>query len=161
MFQPARYLSLLVLTACLCLATGYSLHRPEKKAGDILDAVAAVQRRCPLFFIPERGRPDNWVLEGGFYLCRTSQTPEELDRLIKDPRCFNERWDGIVYFKACARRNPLSLPFVPGPDDKILDYGGFMVYGDAELIQTVRSILADEGFETTGRSRDESFPPAD
>ena len=151
MFQAARCWRLLALISAGCLATGYFLHRPEKRGGDILDAVAAVTRQCSLNLVPERGRPANWVTDSGFYLCRTSQSPEELDRLVKDPRSYNERWHGIVYFKACARRDPHQLPFVPGPDDHTLDCGGFMVYGDPELVRTVRSILADEGFETATR----------
>jgi hypothetical protein len=150
MLQPARVWTLLGVMSALCLATGYALHEPKKKGGDILDAVAAVQRRHPLYLIPERGRPYSWVTDGGFYLCRTGQSAEELDRLIKDPRCYQEQWHGIVYFKAYARRSPLSLPFLPGPEDRVLDYGGLVVYGDPSLIQEVRSILADQGFETLG-----------
>jgi hypothetical protein len=138
---------MIAFVSVVCLAVGYVVHHPEKRGGDILDAMAAVQRHCPLYLIPERGRPSNWATDGGFYLCETSQRPKEMDRLIKDPRSYNERWHGIVYFKACGRRSPLYLPFVPGPDDHTLDCGGFMVYGDPELVRTVRSILADEGFE--------------
>jgi hypothetical protein len=149
MFQPGRSWLLLALISGVGVATGYLLHRPEKRRVDILDAVAAVERRCSLHLIPERGRPLNWVTDSGFYLCRVGQTPEELDRLIKDPHQYSERWNGIVYFKACARRGAYCLSFVPGPEDKVLRYGGFAVYGDPELIQIVRSILADEGFGTS------------
>jgi hypothetical protein len=149
MFQAARWWRLLALISAVCLATGYFLHRPEKRGGDILDAVAAVARQCSLNLVPERGRPANWVTDSGFYLCRTSQSPEELDRLVKDPRSYNERWHGIVYFKSCAGRVSHFLSFLPGPEDKVLDYGGFAVYGDPEMVQTVRLILAKEGFETT------------
>jgi hypothetical protein len=149
MSQPVKSWNLLGLISVVCLTVGYVLHHPEKKGGDILDALAAVERGYSLYLVPERGQPPNRATEGGFYLCRTSKTPEELDRLIKDPRDYNERWQGIVYFKACARRHRLFLPFLPGPDDKVLDYGGFAVYGDPELIQIVCSILTDEGFETT------------
>ena len=150
MFQPAKWWSLVALISAVCVATGYMLHRSERRGGDVLDAVAAVQRRSPLYLVPERGRPSNWATDGGFYLSQTSQTPEELDRLVKDPRSYNERWHGIVYFKACAGRVPHFLSFLPGPEDKVLDYGGFAVYGDPEMVQTVRSILANEGFEMTG-----------
>src|SRR5437016_4632956 len=98
MLRPANCWSLLALISSVCLVTGYVLRRPEKRGGDILDAVVAVQRQCALNLIPERGRPANWVTDSGFYLCQTSQTPEELDRLIKDPRTYNDRWHGIVYF---------------------------------------------------------------
>jgi hypothetical protein len=37
------------VVSALSLAAGYAVPRPEKKGGDMLDAVAAVQRRCPLF----------------------------------------------------------------------------------------------------------------
>jgi len=147
MFQPMKSWIVLALASAVGLATGYYLPRPEKHGGDILDAVAAVERRCSLHLIPERGRPHNWVTDSGFYLCRDSQDPVELDRLFKDPRQYDERWHGIVYFKACARRNPFFLSFLPAPEDKVLHYGSFAAYGDPELIQTVRSILADEGFE--------------
>jgi hypothetical protein len=150
MLQPAKWWSLLALISSVCLVAGYVMHRPEKRGGDILDAVAAVTRQCSLNLVPERGRPANWVTDSGFYLCRTSQSPEELDGLIKDPRSYSERWHGIIYFKACAGRVPHSLSFLPGPEDKVLDYGGFAVYGDPEMVQTVRSILANEGFEMTG-----------
>jgi hypothetical protein len=152
-FQPPKSWVPLALVTAAALTTGYVLARPEKpekRGGDILAAVAAVERRCSLHLIPERGRPHNWVTDSGFYLCRSSQDPVELDRLIKDPRQYDERWYGIVYFKACARRTPLFLSFLPCPEDKILQYSGFAVYGDPELIQTVRSILGDEGFETIG-----------
>jgi hypothetical protein len=146
MLRQARFCWLLLLTAALSLAAGYVLPRPAKKGGDMLDAVAAVQRRCRLYVTAERGQSDNWVPEGGVYLSRTSRTPEELDRLLKDSRTYDEHWDGVVYFKGCGRHRQRVLPFLPAPADRALDYRDFGVYGDPALLKEVRSILAQEGF---------------
>jgi hypothetical protein len=133
--------------AALSLAAGYAVPRSLKKGGDILDAVAAVQRRCPLFLMPERGCPHSWVTKGGIYLSRSSKSSDDVEALLKDPRCYDNRWHGVVYFKAYAYRDRDVYPFLSGPPDRILDYGDFVVYGDPELIQEVRSILASEGFQ--------------
>jgi hypothetical protein len=150
MLPQARSWFLLPLIAALSLAGGYVLPRPAKKGGDMLDAVAAVQRHCPLYVTAERGQPDNWVAEGGIYLSHTSRTPEELDHLLKDSRSYDEHWAGVVYFKACGRHRERMLPFLPGPGDRILDYGDFGVYGDPDLVKEVRSILLEQGFVPAG-----------
>jgi hypothetical protein len=149
MLRLARSLSTLTVIAAVSLTAGYVLPRQTlRRGGDILDAVAAVERRCPLYLVAERGLPYNWAAAGGFYLSRTSKTAEELDRLLKDPRSYDSCWNGVIYFKACNHRGPLLLPFLPGPADRILDYGSFVVYGDPELVQEVRLILADQGFKS-------------
>jgi hypothetical protein len=148
MSQQVRSWFLLGLVSAVSLAAGYALPRPAKKGGDMLDAVAAVQRRDPLCLIAERGRPYSWVAEGGIYLSRTSKTPQDVEELVKDPASYNDGWQGVVYFKACAQRDEVIVSFLPGAGDRVLDYGGFAVYGDPELLQEVRSILAEQGFET-------------
>jgi hypothetical protein len=146
MLAQARSWVLIALIAAVSLAAGYFLPRPVKKGGDMLAAVAAVQRRCPLYITAERGQADNWVAEGGIYLSRTSRTAEDLDHLLKDSRSYDGHWDGTVYFKACGRHRERMLPFLPGPGDRALDYGDFGVYGDPDLLKEVRSILAEQGF---------------
>jgi hypothetical protein len=113
----------------------------------MLDAVAAVQRHSPMFLMTEPGCPSGWVTEGGIYLSRTRKTPEELEMLVKDSRRYDERWQGVVYFKAYAHRDRVTLYILSGADDRFLDYGNFVVYGDPELVQGVRSILTSAGFE--------------
>jgi hypothetical protein len=138
---------LLAVVAVVSLAAGYSVPRPPKKGGDILDAVAAVQRRRPLVAIAERGPATNWVTEGGIYLSRVYKTPEQLDHLNQDPRVYDDRWDGVLYFKARGGRRDRRLAFLSAPNDRALDCGDFGIYGDPELLKEVRRILAEEGFE--------------
>jgi hypothetical protein len=121
----------------------------KKARGDMLDAVAAVQRRSPLFLTTERGCSRRWVTEGGIYLSRTSKTPDDVEDLRKDPRYYDNRWHGVVYFKAYADRDRVSFSFMSGAGDRLLDYGDFVVYGDPELVQEVRSVLTSAGFEPT------------
>jgi hypothetical protein len=116
----------------------------------MLDAVAVVERRCPLFLMTERGCPSSWVTSGGIYLSRTARTPDEVEDLVKDARCFDDRWRGVVYIKACADRDRVILPFGPHAGDRLLDFGDFVVYGDPELLQQVRSILESAGFFAAG-----------
>jgi hypothetical protein len=131
----------------------------------MLDAVAAVQRRCPLFLMPQRGRPHCWVTDGGIYLSRTSKSQDELENLTTDPDGPDSCWHGVVYFKAWVHRDRVEYYFLSGPRDRVLDYGAFVVYGDPELIQEVRAILASEGFQehaagTTPTSTSSSCAPA-
>ncbi len=137
---------LLGLVAAVSLVAGYVLPHPAKKGGDMLDAVAAVQRRCPLYITAERGHQDSWVADGGVYLSRTSRAPADLDRLRKDSSTYDEGWGGVIYFKACGRNRERMLPFLPAPGDRALDYRDFGVYGDPDLLKEVRSILAEQGF---------------
>jgi hypothetical protein len=143
-----RFGFLLGLVSALSLVAGYALPHPAKKpGGDMLDAVAAVQRRSPLFLMTERGCPPSWVTEGGIFLSRTGKTTDDVEDLDKQPRGYDDRWRGVVYFKAYAHRGRVDLPLLSGPRERLLDYGDFAVYGDPELIQVVRSILASEGFQ--------------
>jgi hypothetical protein len=144
-----RWWLVVPVVAAVSLAAGYAAPRPDKKAGDMLNAVAAVLRRCPLCLMPERGCPHSWVTQGGIYLSRTGKTPDEVEDLVKDPRYYDDRWHGVVYFKAWAHRDREEYFFLSGPRERVLDYGGFAVYGDPELIQEVRSILASEGFQAS------------
>jgi hypothetical protein len=136
------------MAAVLLFAAGYAVPRTLKEGGDMLDAVAAVQRRCPLYLTAERGLPEDWVAEGGIYLSRTSKTTDEVERLLKDSRTYDAHWEGVVYFKARGRHRERMLAFLPAPADRALDYGDFAVYGDPALLQEVRSILAARGFQT-------------
>jgi hypothetical protein len=149
MFRAAKLWCLFVLIAAASLTAGYVLPRPQapNQGRDVLDAVAAVQRRIPLNLIPEPAAPYNWVEEGGIYLSRTRKTPEELDRLPKDPARFDDRWQGVVYFKAGPHRGDVRRPFMPADGEHALDYGTFAVFGDPKMIQQVHSILAEQGFD--------------
>jgi hypothetical protein len=149
MLKQARLWCLTALAAVLLLGAGYALPRTVKRGGDILDAVAAVQRRCPLYLTAERGLPDDWVAEGGIYLSRAGKTTDEVEHLLKDSRTYDAHWDGVVYFKARGRHRERMLGFLPAPGGRALDYGDFAVYGDPALLQEVRSILAAQGFRTT------------
>jgi hypothetical protein len=149
MLPQAGSFRLLVLIAALSLAAGYALPHPVKKGGDMLDAVVAVQRRCPVYVTAEPRQPSNWIAEGGIYLSRSSKTPTELDHLLKDSRVYDEHWDGVVYFKACGLHRERLLAFLAAPADRALNYRDFGVYGDPAMLQEVRSILAEQGFVPT------------
>jgi hypothetical protein len=150
MLRHLRVWCLLTLVAALSLAAGYALPHAAKKGGDMLDAVAAVQRHSPLFLMPERGCPSSWVREGGIYLSRKGKTADDVEDLVKDPRGYDQRWQGVVYFKACAHHDRVSLFLLSGAGDRLLDYGDFVIYGDPELLREVRSILESAGFEAAG-----------
>lgn len=75
---------LAAVVAVFALAAGYVLPRPSR-SGDMLDAVAAVQRHSPRFLVSEPMPPANWTKSGALFLCRTSRTAEELDGLISIP----------------------------------------------------------------------------
>jgi hypothetical protein len=151
MSYSLRSLFLLGLVSALSLAAGYALPRPAKQTGgDMLDAVAAVQRHTPLFLVTERGCPPNWGTEGGIYLSRTSKSPDDVEDLVKLPRGYDQRWHGVVYFKACVHRDRVDFPILSGPRERVLDYGNFAVYGDPELILEVAPILESAGFQVRG-----------
>jgi hypothetical protein len=149
MARLPRWWFVVPVVAAVSLAAGYAAPRPDKKGGDMLDAVAAVLRRYPLFLMPERGCPHSWVTQGGIYLSRTGRTADEVEDLVKDPCYHDDRWRGVVYLKAYADRDRVQLFFLSGAHDRLLDYGDFVVYGDPELIQEVRPILAAEGFQAS------------
>jgi hypothetical protein len=152
MSHHLRLWFLLGLVSALSLVAGYALPHPAKKTdGDMLDAVAAVQRRSPLFLITERGCPPSWVTEGGVFLSRTGKTTDDVEDLDKQPRGYDDRWRGVVYFKACAHRGRVDLPLLSGPRERLLDYGDFAVYGDPELLQEVRAILEGAGLQPAGK----------
>src|SRR5262245_26644737 len=102
----------LVLVAVLALAAGYALPRPPaRRGGDMLDAVAAVQRRSPHFLVSEPFPSANWLPSGTLYLCRTTRSAEDVERLSKDPRRADPRWAGVVCFKGTA--DPQQVGEVP------------------------------------------------
>jgi hypothetical protein len=144
------------LVAALALAAGYAVPRPEKKGGDMLDAVAAVLRSSPLHLMTERGCPPSWVTEGGIYLSRTSKSADDVEDLVKHPLRYDGRWHGVVYFKACAHRDRVVYPFLSGPRERLLDYGDFTVYGDPELLREIRPVLDSAGFQAAAASCAES-----
>ena len=150
MSQHTRSWCLLALVSALSLAAGYAVPHPAKKGGDMLDAVAAVQRRCPFCLMTERGCPPSWVTEGGIYLSRTIKTPDQVEDLVRDPSGYDDRWHGVVYFKACAHRDRVLFPMLSGPRERVLDYGEFAVYGDPDLLQEVGPILESAGFQVGG-----------
>jgi hypothetical protein len=121
MLKQVRLWFLIAMAAVMLIVAGYAVPRSVKKGGDMLDAVAAVQRRCPIYLTAERDRPHAWVTHGGIYLSRTSMTAEELDYLLKDSRTDDARWDGVVYFKANGRHPARMLSFLPAPGDRALD----------------------------------------
>jgi hypothetical protein len=152
MFKHLRLWWPFALAAVVFVAGWYAVPRRPKKGGDILDAVAAVQRRCPLVVVTElRSGATESVTERGMYLTRNYKTPEELDHLGKYPELYDNRWDGVLYFKSRGARRDTHLPFLPAPADRALTYGDFAVYGDPELLKEARRILAEVGFETTTR----------
>lgn len=146
MSQHFKSWASLVLAAVLGLAAGYGLPRPGR-GGDMLDAVAAVQRRSPRFLVSEPRPPANWVQTGALYLCRTPRTPEDVESLSKDPARPGPRWSGVVCFKGIADPRQLYVPWVSEGGDRCIDYGDFAVFGDPDVLQEVRAILANEGFQ--------------
>jgi hypothetical protein len=134
----------------LLFAAGYALHRQEDRGGDMLDAVAAVQRQMPMFLIGEKSPPRAaWLHEGGIYLSRARLSYEEVEGLPRDPRHRDGRWDGVVFFKARTVLPNGGLPLVDIWEGQCLDYGDFGVYGDPALLHQVQEILTREGFKAT------------
>jgi hypothetical protein len=142
----------LALASLLALAAGYALSRSGRRGGDMLDAVAAVQRRSPRFLVSEPAPSANWARSGALYLCRRPRTAEDVDGLGKHPWTPDPRWAGVVCFKGLANLHLSRLsyfPWVSEGGDRCLDYGDFAVFGDPELLQEVRAILAAEGFQAS------------
>jgi hypothetical protein len=133
------------LVFILALAAGYALPRPGR-GGDMLDAVAAVQRRSPRFLVSEPLPPADWAQFGTLYLSRKAMTAAEADGLNKYPRQPDGRWAGVVCFRATADPRHVGFPGVAGSGHRRLDYGVFAVFGDPELLEEVQTILAAEGF---------------
>jgi hypothetical protein len=145
MSRPLKSHVLLALVSAVGLLVGYALARPTRQ-GDLLDAVAAVQRRAPLFLISEPKPRAHWAQAGALYLCRTPRTAAEVEALGKDPRRPDPRWTGVVCFKGMADPRRMVDPWVSEGGDRCLDYGAFAVFGDPTLLQEVRAILDAEGF---------------
>ena len=137
---------LLALVAVLGLLAGYALPRPTRRGGDMLDAVAAVQRRSPRFLVSEPMPTPNWARSGTLYLCRTPRAALDLDSLLPDPGQEAPRWAGVVCFRGTADPNRLDAPRVQEGRDRCLRYRDFEVFGDPEVLQEVRAILDAEGF---------------
>jgi hypothetical protein len=112
----------------------------------MLDAVAAVQRHSPRFVISDVSPPAHWSQMGALYLCRQQKTVADMDDLSKDPTRPDPRWTGVVCFKGTADPNQLHVPWIAEGGDRCLIYDTFAVFGDAEVLQEVQTILAAEGF---------------
>jgi hypothetical protein len=119
-----------------------------------MDAIAAVQRRSPRFLISEHPgvrvtgpiAPANWLQTGAIYLCRTPRTIQDVDGLSKYPDRPDPRWAGIVCFRGTADPRQAYVPWLAEGGDHCLHYGAFAVYGDPEVLDEVRVILAAAGF---------------
>src|SRR5262249_47221956 len=137
----------LVLVAVLALAAGYALPRPARRGGGMMDAVAAEQRGAPPFLVRGPPPPAHWGQGGAPSLGRRGKAAPEMETPSHDPRRPGARWAGVVCFKGTAApRQHYGLWVVAG-GDRCLDYGNFAVFGDPELLQEVRTILAAEGFQ--------------
>jgi hypothetical protein len=149
MSEQLKSRGLLVVVAALSLALGLALPRPGRRPGDMLDAVAAVQRRSPLFLISEPMPHNGWARGGALYLCRTPRTADDLETLGKHPWSRGPGWAGVVCFKGTADRSITYVPGVSDGGDRCLVYSTFAVYGDPELLEEVRALLAAEGLRPT------------
>lgn len=149
MSQHLRSWAPLALTV-LALVAGFALARLGRGGGDMLDAVAAVQRKSPRFLVTEPRPPVTWVQTGTVYLCRTPRTADEVEGLSKHPARPDPRWAGVVCFRGTDDPNLRDVPWISDGGDRCLDYGTFAVFGDPELLQEVRALLADAGFRPKG-----------
>jgi hypothetical protein len=136
----------LVLVSAVGLATGYILPRPSRRGGDMLDAVAAVQRRAPRFVISEPAPGGTWARTGELYLCLSPKTVDQVDGLSKYPGRADHRWAGVVCFRGTADPNARYVPWVSEKGKHRHLYGRFAVFGDPEEMRKVQAILAEEGF---------------
>jgi hypothetical protein len=135
----------LALVSVAALALGYVLPRAGRQGGDMLDAIAAVQRRSPRFVITERVPNVNWLRTGALYWSREPKTAEAMEELCIDPGHPDERWAGVVCFKGTADTN-LYIPWVVEGGHCCVRYDDFAVFGDPQTLAEVRLILAAEGF---------------
>src|SRR5262245_27285566 len=134
------------LGCVLALVAGFFLGRPGPRGRDMLDAVAAVQRRSPRFLVSEPRPRANWAQGGALYLCRSRRAVEDVDGLGKQPGQHDPGWAGVVCFKGTTDPNLIYHPWVMDGGDRCLRYRTFAVFGDPELLREVRLILAAEGF---------------
>jgi len=143
------FMALAVVSA---LAVGYMLPRPAHRGGDILDAVAAVQRRAPRFLTSEPSPPARWAHVGALYLCRSPKNVAEIEALSKYPWHVDPAWSGVVCFQGTNDPNRRYLAWLADGGERCLLYGGFAVFGDPDMLEEMRAILAAEGFhQTTSR----------
>jgi hypothetical protein len=147
MLQRLKWSITLALVAVLALAAGYALPRPQRRGGGMLDAVAAVQRRSPRFLISEPAPAGDWAQRGALYLCRTPRTAADLDGLSKHPGSPDPGWAGVVCFQGTVDPYTVYHPWLSDGGDRCLHFGEFAVFGDPEVLQEVRAILATEGFQ--------------
>jgi hypothetical protein len=138
-------LSALAVVFAVALAVGYALPR-SRTGGDLLDAVAAVQRDSPRFLISEPCPPANWARMGALYLCRAPRTAEQIDELSKYP--WDDRgWEGIVCFKGALDPRRSYDPWISEGGSHCVRYHSFAVFGDPGCLEEVCGILAAAGFE--------------
>jgi hypothetical protein len=142
----SRSIKLWTVALTSALAVGYVLPRPGSQDGDILDAVAAVQRHSPKFLISAPNPRANWANSGALYLCRTHKTAIEVESLPKDPRLTDSAWKGVVCFIGTDDPNLYDHPWISEGGDRCLRFGRFAVFGDADMLQEVHEILVSAGF---------------
>ena len=130
----------------IAVVTGYVYARFEGRDGDMMDAVAAVQRHSPHFLVSEPQPMPDWVKDGCLYLSRTPRTAQAMDLMSKYPAQRDSSWAGVVCFRGTACPTAVYVPWVADGGDLCLQYGSFAVYGDPELLAEVRAALDREGF---------------
>ena len=136
------------LVFALGLTAGIALPQPRPAASarsyDLMDAVAAVQRRSPRFLVSEPIPETTWVRTGTVYLCRRPRTAHEADTLSKF-RLGDPRWAGVLCFQGTADPS-FHVTWQWADGETYLNYGTFVVGGDPGELDEVRAILASEGF---------------
>ena len=143
--MPLRSKACTPLILLAALACGYALPRPARHNGDLLEAVAAVQRHSPRFLISEPAPTLAWARSGSVYLCRNPKTAQEIESLSKDPRRYDPRWEGVVCFRGKLDPQQPYVPWICDGGPRCLDGGAFAVYGDPQLLHEIREILAAQG----------------
>jgi hypothetical protein len=136
----------LTLVSVVGVVTGYALPRPPRRGGDMLDAVAAVQRYSPRFIISEPTPGATWARTGELYLSRSHRTTEQVDGLSKHPSRVDHRWAGIACFRGTADPKVIYVPRISEKGGHRLLYGGFAVFGDPGELPEVEEILDAAGF---------------
>jgi hypothetical protein len=135
----------LAVVAGVALAVGYVLPR-SRSEGDLMDAVAAVQRRSPWFVVSQPHPPADWVRTGALYLCRTPRSAAEVDGLSKHPSGA-PAWDGVVCFKGTLDPRREYHPWLADGGARCITYQNFAVFGDPRGLEEICGILAAAGFE--------------